>query len=384
MNFDFSPEQHALRDAARRFFAERVAFDDLRRRHDAGDGQLFDPALWKAMAGLGWLGAAIPEDLGGAGLGVLELCVLAEEAGRCLAPVPLVLSSGVAAEAIRRHGSEAQQQRLLPRIADGSLLATLAIAEGPGATQPGRLQASYSPASGTLNGRKLPVPCAAEAGVALVACRVGEDRKATGFALVDLSQPGVRITPLDHFDPFRTQAQVDFVDAKAEPLGAPMQDAALLDAIIDRAAVLTAFEQLGGADACLQMARDYALERRVFARAIGSFQAIKHRLADMATKIELARSNAWFAAWALGQVDAGTPDTVPGGFPLAAATARISAGEAFDFASRENLQIHGGAGFTWEGNCHPYYSRARNLAVWLGGEPVWAQRLVAALGAAAH
>lgn len=380
MNFDFSPEQHALRDSARRFFAERVGFDDLRRRCAGGDAHLFDAALWKSMAGMGWLGAAVPEVHGGSGLGVTELCVLAEEAGRCLAPVPFVLSAGVVAEAIRCHGSDDQRRRLLPRLASGELVATFAVAEGPGKTGVERIEARYSPATGRVSGIKLPVPAAHEARLALVACKVQTVPASSVLVLVDLQEPGVRTTALQRFDPFRTQGQVAFEDVQAEPLGAVTTQAQSIDAILDRAAVLTAFEQLGGADACLEMARAYALERRVFARPIGSFQAIKHRLADMAAKIELARSNAWFAAWALEQADAGTPEAVPGGVALAAATARISAGEAFDFASRENLQIHGGMGFTWEGNCHPYYTRARHLAVWLGGEPVWAQRLVRALG----
>lgn len=376
MNFDFSPEQQALRDAARRFLAARVSFDDLRQRHAAGDGALFDAALWQDMAGLGWLGAAIPEQYGGTGLGVTELGVLAEECGRCLAPVPFVLSAGVVAEAIRCHGSAEQQHRYLPALASGALVATLAVAEGPGRTQPGDLQARFMPATGRLQGRKLPVPAMQDAGLALVACRADGDQAATRLVLVDLQQPGVQRTALEHFDPFRTQGRLDFADVVAEPLPGGTD---ALDAVLDRAAVLTAFEQIGGADACLAMACGYAEERRVFARPIGSFQAIQHRLADMAAKIELARSNAWFAVWALEQHDAGTPEAVPGGLALAAATARISASGAYDFASRENLQIHGGTGFTWEGNCHPFYTRARYLAVWLGGESAWAQRLVRAL-----
>lgn len=384
MNFDFSPEQHALRESARRFFAERVGFDDLRRRHADGDAQLFDAALWEAMAGFGWLGAAVPEAYGGTGLGVTELCVLAEEAGRCLAPVPFVFSTGVVAEAIRCHGADAQRRFHLPRLARGESVGAFAVAEGPGGTGVERLQPSYRPATGRLTCVKLPVLSALEADLALVVCKAQTPGSPGMLVLADLRQSGVRITPLQRFDPFRTQARIEFVDAEVEPLGEAPALPQAIDAVLDRAAVLTAFEQLGGATACLDMACAYALERRVFARPIGGFQAIRHRLADMVAKIELARSNAWFAAWALEQVDAGTPEAVPGVLALAAATARISAGEAFDFASRENLQIHGGAGFTWEGNCHPYYTRARQLAVWLGSEQVWARRLVTALGGAAQ
>ena len=378
MNFDFSDEQHELRNAARRFFAERVQFDDLRRRADAGDDELFDAALWRDMAGLGWLGAAIPESLGGSGQGALDLCVLAEEFGRSIAPVPFVLSTCVVAEAIRRHGSATQCGRYLAPIARGELIATFALAKGPAQSATARGAAVYSTATGRLNGTKLPVPEAARAGVALVACHADSSTGPIMLALVDLPQPGVSVKPVQHFDPFRAQARVEFTDAVAVPLGdAP--DVAVLESILDHAAIYTAFEQVGGASACLDMACRYALERRVFARPIGSFQAIKHRLADMATKIELARSNAYFAAWALQQQNEGNGSEVPGGIGLAAATARVSAGEAFDFAARENLQVHGGTGYTWEGNCHPYYTRARALSTWLGGNAMWSERLVAAL-----
>lgn len=380
MNFDFSPEQHALRDTARRLFAERVGFDALRRRHEQGDACLLDAELWRTMADLGWLGAAIPTQYGGAGQGAVELCVLAEEIGHCLAPVPFVLSSGLVAEAIRCHGTEAQRQHYLPALSSGERIGTFALVEGPGKTDISRIKTTYSPSTGLLNGVKLPVPAVPEANLALVVCQADQTGSPPTLALVDLRQAAVRAMPLQRFDPFRTQARLEFCDAAAEPLGGSMPGPAVLDALFDRAAVLTAFEQIGGASACLEMAREWALQRRVFARPIGSFQAIKHRLADMAVKIELARSNAWFAAWALEQVDAGLAEAIPGGFPLAAATARIAASEAFDFASRENLQIHGGIGFTWDANCHPYYTRARHLAVLLGGEPVWTQRLISALG----
>ena len=382
MNFDFSDEQHELRSTARKFFTERVQFDDLRRRadaSDAGDDELFDAALWRDMAKLGWLGAAIPDALGGAGLGALELCVLAEEFGRSIAPVPFVLSTCVVAEAIRRYGTKAQCERYLEPIARGDLIATFALAKGPTGSSTARSASVYSTATGHLKGAKLPVLDATRAGVALVACHADSSNGPVMLALVDLPQPGVTITPIQHFDPFRAQARVEFHDAVATPLGDALPDVAVLESILDQAAIYTAFEQVGGASACLDMACAYALERRVFARPIGSFQAIKHRLADMATKIELARSNAYFAAWALQQQNDGKASDIPGGMALAAATARVSASEAFDYAARENQQVHGGMGYTWEANCHPYYTRAKALSTWLGGNAYWSKRLIAAL-----
>jgi alkylation response protein AidB-like acyl-CoA dehydrogenase len=185
--------------------------------------------------------------------------------------------------------------------------------------------------------------------------------------LVDGTAPGVAFERLPGFDQLRGGWVLDLVDAPCERLGDDDVEAALTE-MFDRAAVLTAFEQIGGADACLEMARGYAIERRAFGRAIGSFQAIKHKLADMLTNIELARSNAYYAAWALANNAADKS--------LAAATARVSATEAYEFAARENMQVHGGISFTWEANCHFHYRRSRLLALSLGASSHWYNRII--------
>jgi alkylation response protein AidB-like acyl-CoA dehydrogenase len=174
-------------------------------------------------------------------------------------------------------------------------------------------------------------------------------------------------------DPTRSHAQIVFQGAAAEPLGAPGDGWSLLERVFDRAAVLIAFEQLGGADRALEMARDYALERFAFGRPIGSLQAIKHMLADMYVSATLARSNAYYGAWALS--------TGAGELAQAAATARVSATQAFQLCARNNIQVHGGMGFTWEFDCHLYYRRSNLLALSLGALSLWEDRLIEQLRA---
>ena len=189
--------------------------------------------------------------------------------------------------------------------------------------------------------------------------------------LVDLDSPDVVRALVATIDPTRRHARIDFAAAAAEPLGARGQAAAVIEAAHDRAAVLFAFEQLGGADRALEMARDYAIERRAFGRAIGSFQAIKHMLANMYVATTLARSNCYYGAWALSHNAAE--------LPLAAATARVSATQADRQCARDAIQVHGGMGFTWEADCHLRYRRANLLAVALGALPKWEDRLILSL-----
>jgi alkylation response protein AidB-like acyl-CoA dehydrogenase len=309
---------------------------------------------------MGWIGAAIPEEYGGAGLGHEGLCVLAEEIGRVVAPVPFGSTAYLAGEAILTAGSEAQKQDLLPKLADGTLIGCLALSEGTGHPDPAAIKARVS--GGRLTGTKWPV---ADGGIADIAVVVARDEAGQiGLFLATLTD--AQRSDLRTLDPTRNQARLDFGNAPVERLGRGGWEQ--VQRVLDRAAVLVAFEQVGGAEACLHMARDYALERFAFGRPIGSFQAIKHKLADMYVALELARSNAYYGAWALG-ADASD-------LPLAAATARVSATEAFHRASKENIQTHGGIGFTWAVDCHLFYRRSKQLAVGLGSLPFWQDRLV--------
>ncbi|MBR1204755.1 MULTISPECIES: acyl-CoA dehydrogenase family protein [unclassified Bradyrhizobium] len=366
MNFDFSDEQKQMRDEARKYLAEQCPPKAVR---EVLDGKVpYDKALWKGLAEMGFLGVAIPEKFGGAGAGHLELCVIAEEMGRALAPVPFSSTVYLAAEAILIAGSDAQKQKWLPKIASGDAIGTLALFEGKGNPSPKAVKVTAN--GGVLNGVKKPVADGAIADFAVVAARTGSSGRESDISLfiVDLKAGGVAVKSLTNIDLTRGQAEITFKDAKAEPLGAAGEGWSVITQVLDRAAVLMAFEQVGGADRALEMGRDYALDRIAFGRPIGSFQAVKHMLADMYVSATLARSNCYYGAWALS--------TNAGELPEAAAAARISATQAFQHCAKNNIQVHGGMGFTWEFDCHMYYRRANAVALGLGSLSYWEDALI--------
>lgn len=371
MEFDFSPEQKQLKDQVRRFLADRCDRTAVRAVLDGP--QSHDQALWQGLGELGYLGATIPEAYGGLGAGYLEACVIAEELGCAVAPVPYSSSIALAAECLMLAGSEAQKQRYLPRLASGESIGTLAMAEGTGRVNAASIatQALGDGDSVRLTGTKTAVADGDIAEFAVVGAN--DSSGAMGLYLVDLSSAGVSRSSVATIDPTRSHARIGFENAPAERLGAAHDGWRLLEQVYDRAAVLIAFEQIGGADRALEMARDYALERFAFGRPIGSMQAIKHMLADMYVSATLARSNAYYGAWALS-TDA--PE-----LPQAAATARVSATQAFQHCARNNIQVHGGMGFTWAFDCHLYYRRANLLALSLGALSTWEDRLIGQLRA---
>jgi acyl-CoA dehydrogenase len=363
MNFALSDEQVMLAEQVRTLLAKRSTPDRLRQLIDAGEE--WDEPLWRELAHLGFLGAAIAEEYGGLGLSELELAVISEELGRANTALPFFSSVVLAATAIRLAGSAKQKAEWLPQIASGKTVATFAYAEGGGGLDIERLVTRF--ANGRIGGVKTVV---ADAGVAQVAVVLTTD----GLVLVRLDQPGVTRLRLDSFDQLRAHYSLTFADADAELLDGAAPDADILAELFDRAAVQAAFEGVGGAEACLGMARDYAMERRIFGRSLASYQAIKHKLADVLVGIELARSSAYYGAWAA--VHSASE------LPAAAAAARIVAVNAFEQAARENIQVHGGIGYTFEGNCHFYYRRERTLALSLGDRERWADQLIATLPAA--
>ena len=367
MNFDFSDDQKFLRDEARKFLEAQCTSAHVRAVLD-DENMSHNDDVWKKIVEMGWLGAAIPEEYGGLGLGMLELCVIAEELGRVLAPVPFGSSAFFFAEALKLAGSEDQKLALLPKVADGSLVGCIAISEGPGEIKTGNIATRLK--DGTISGKKIPVT---DGDIATHAVVLVKDGSGESLVIVDLNQSGVSRTPIKTLEPTRSHATISFDGAEAELLGEAGNGMTLLDQINDRAAVLIAFEQLGGASRCLEMANAYAKERVAFGRAIGGNQAIKHKLADMYVKNEVARSNAYYGAWALSSNAAELPE--------AAAAARVAASEAFWFASKENIQTHGGMGFTWEVDCHLFYRRAKLLSVQAGSPAVWKEKLVSALEA---
>lgn len=352
MNFDLSDEQKMLGEQARALLGDLSSFDRLRSLIDAGAE--WDEVLWRALAEMGFLGVTIPEQYGGLGLGALDLGVIMEALGGANAAVPYMSSIVLAAEAIRLAGSDAQKAEWLPRIASGETIASFAYAEGAGPV----FATGATLEGARLSGVKTPVADAGIAHLAVVLVAGGS------FALVALDQPGVERTRLESFDQLRPHYRIAFEGAAAEA----MPGTGKLDRLIEQAAVISAFEAVGAAQACLTMARDYAMERQIFGRPLAGYQAIKHKLADVAVATELARSNAYFGGWAA--------ESSPDDLPAAAAAARLSGIKCFEMAARENLQVHGGIGYTFEANCHFYYRRERMLAVHLGNRGFWADRLL--------
>ncbi len=362
MNFDFSDDQKFLRTEVRKFLEANCPSARIRKVLD-DDGKAYDAELWQAVVKQGWLGTAIPERFGGLGLSYLELCVIAEELGRVVAPIPFSSTIGFLAEAVMLFGSEEQKSELLPKIAAGEVIGCLAASEGPGVLAAHALQTSVRDAK--VTGTKMPV---ADGDIATLALVLAHEDGRPGLYLVDLDGEGVSRAALKTLDPTRDAARLVLTQAPARRLGHAGEGFAILEQILDRAAVLIAFEQCGGADRCLEMAKDYALARYAFGRLIGSYQAIKHKLADVYVKNTLARSHAYYGAWAL--------NTHAPELPIAAAAARIAGSDAFWFASKENIQTHGGIGFTWEMDCHLYYRRSQQLGLVAGAPKIWKERLV--------
>jgi len=365
MNFDFSDDQKFLGNEARKFLDTqcttahvREVLDDEAVSHHAG--------VWNKVVEMGWLGTAIPEEHGGLGLGMLELCVLAEEMGRALAPVPFASTAYFFTEALKLAAAEDIKSAVLPGIMGGEVVGCYASSEGPGAVKASNLTTKFD---GTkITGTKIPVT---DGDIATHAVVLAKEGSGASLVLVDLAGAGVTRKPVKTLEPTRSHAEIVFDGAEGTRIGEAGAGEARHEALMDRVAVLLAFEQLGGASRCLEMANQYAKERYAFGKPIGGNQAIKHKLADMYVKNEVARSNCYYGAWALSTDAAELPE--------AAAAARLAASEAYWYASKENIQTHGGMGFTWEVDCHLFYRRAKLLAVQAGAPPVWKEKLVSAL-----
>src|SRR5262249_35384428 len=288
MNFDFSDDQKLLKEQVRKFLADKCPTKVVRRVLDGQEA--YAAEVWQGLVDLGVPATTIPEEHGGLGLSPLELCVIAEEIGRAAAPVPFDTSVVLATEALKLAGSEAQKKKWLPELASGKAIGTLAVAEGAQPPKPRNTLTTFG--GGRLNGRQVPVADGDSATFAVVLAK-------TSLVLVDLGQAAVARKRVETIDPARKHAELTFNDAAAELLGAEGEGWRLLERLYDSAAIYFAFAQVGGAEAAMWMARDYALQRQAFGRLIGSYQAIKHKLADCYVKLELARSNAYYAAMML-------------------------------------------------------------------------------------
>ena len=369
MNLVLNEEQEELQATVRRFLADRSPLSRVREVMETPEGR--DAALWERMAGdLGLQGLTVPEAYGGAGLGQVELSVVMEELGAALTPSPYLASAVLAATALLATDDVEARRDLLPGIAGGTTVATVAVAEDGRGWDAGGTAARATLEDGrwVLDGAKTLVPDGALADLVLVAARTGDE---LGLFAVEGGAPGLTRANLAGLDPTRRLARLELARTPARRLVS--EDAAgALRHTLDLAAVALAAEQLGGLQRCLDLSVAYAKARYQFGRAIGSFQAVKHLLADMHVAMELSRSALRYAAWAA--------DEAPDELPVAAGLARDACSEAFFRVAADTIQVHGGIGFTWEHDAHLYYRRAKSSQLLFGGPRLERARLADRLG----
>jgi alkylation response protein AidB-like acyl-CoA dehydrogenase len=368
-------EQEELRSSVRRFLADRVPMTAVRDLMEAADGG--DPAVWK-LAGdqLGLQGIAIPEEYGGSGFSFAEQAIVLEELGAALYGGPYLASAVLAANALLASADEAAKEAYLPGIASGELIATLAFTEEDGSWEPTatRLSATAaadsSPGDGwRLDGHKSFVLDGHTAGLILV---VG--RTAAGLSLFAVSSdaPGLVRTALPTLDQTRKLARLDFDGVPAKLVGTDGAAEALLTRTLEIGVIAQAAEQLGGAQRAMDMAVEYLKVRHQFGRPIGSFQALKHRCADLLLEVESLRSAVQYAAAAVAE---DSPEV-----PAVAALTKAYASDVYFHVAAENIQMHGGIGFTWEHDAHLYFKRAKASELFLGDATLHRERLAAKIG----
>ena len=406
MNFAFSDEQEELRASVRRFLSEKSPETEVRRLMDTTEG--YDPAVWSQMADqLGLQSLTIPEEFGGSGFTYVELLVVLEEMGAALLCAPFFSSVALAANALLTSGDDEAKKSYLPGIASGETIATLAITEDNGKWDFSGIEckAAQSGDGWVLNGHKMFVLDGHVANLVIVAARSakgvslfavqGDAPGLTRAALPTMDQtrkqarlefsdtPAVLIgadgdaagltrTPLPTMDQTRKQARLEFSDTPAILVGSDGAAEAALSKTLDLAAVALAAEQVGGAQHVLDASVEYAKTRIQFGRPIGSFQAIKHKCADMLLEVESAKSAAYYAGWAAAE----DSDELP----VVASLAKSYCSEAYFHAAAENIQIHGGIGFTWEHPAHLYFKRAKSSELFLGDAAYHRERLAARIG----
>jgi len=366
VNFAFSEEQEELRRIVRSFLEDKSPETEVRRLMETTEG--YDPSVWSQMGEqLGLQGLIVPEEFGGSGYSYIELIVVLEEMGRALLCAPFFSTVALAANTLIHSGDAAAQATHLPGIASGETIATLAFTEENGRwDEAGITMAATASADGwTLSGTKMYVLDGHTANLVLVAARTG-----AGVSLfaVDADAAGLVRTPLATMDQTRKQARLEFSDTPATLIGTEGAGWSVLERVLDLAAVALAAEQVGGAQQCLDMSVEYAKVRVQFGRPIGSFQAIKHKCADMLLEVESAKSAAYYAGWCAAELNDELPSV--------ASLAKAYCSEAYFHASAENIQIHGGIGFTWEHPAHLYFKRAKSSEL-LFGDPVYHRELLA-------
>ena len=361
MQFTFTDEQEEFRLIVRRFMDDKSPCTEVRKLMDSEQG--YDAAVWKQLSEeLGLPGIHIPEAYGGQGFGFVELCIVLEEMGRALFCAPYFSATALAATTIIHAGTEEQKLALLPGIASGQTLATLALSEANQDWLPANTELSATPAADNylLNGEKSYVLDGHIADLLIVVARTPGSTGNDGLSLFTVSAdaPGLNRRLLKTLDPTRKLAHITFKQTPATLLGELNAGGDTLPHILDLAAVALASEMVGGAQMMLQSALDYAQLRMQFGRLIGSFQAIKHKCADILLDVELAKSTAYYAAAAAAEQ---APD-----LPAVASLSKAYAADTYMKSAAECLQIHGGIGFTWENDTHLYFKRAKSSEVFLG------------------
>ncbi|HJT37023.1 MAG TPA: acyl-CoA dehydrogenase family protein [Actinomycetota bacterium] len=367
MNFTFSEEQEELRRTIRRFLDDKSPSTEVRRLMETPEG--YDEAVWKQMAQeLGLQALEIPEEYGGQGFSFVELGIVLEEMGRALLCAPFFSTVAVAANAILNAGTEEQKKALLPGIASGETIATLALGEPDRGWTAEDI--TLEAKDGVLNGVKTYVIDGATANLIVVAAR--EPGGGISLYTVRGDAEGLSRSTLEALDLTRKLAKLEFSNVEGELLGEKGNAWPALQRTLDHAAVALAAEMCGGAQRCLDMAVQYAKDRVQFGRPIGSFQAIKHKCADMLLEVESAKTATYYALWVAAADD---PE-----LPVAAPMAKAYAADAFFKAARDNIQVHGGIGFTWEHDAHLYYRRAKSDELMFGDAPYHRELLAQRLG----
>jgi alkylation response protein AidB-like acyl-CoA dehydrogenase len=374
VNFAFTEEQEELRETARAFLAENARSEQVRAAMESERG--WDDGLWKQLgAELGWTAVHIPEAYGGLGLGYVELVALLEIMGEHVVASPYFATLALAANALLVAGSEEQKGQWLPAIAEGECTATLAWTEANGRWDARGIEATCEVDGDdyVLRGSKRYVVDGHLADLLVVAARApgSEGEQGVSLFVVEGDAVGLERKALPTVDQTRRQAELALGDVRvpaAARLGAAGEGVPLLAKTLDLAAIALAAEQVGGAQRCLDMAVEYAKERVQFGRPIGSFQAIKHKCADRMVDVESARSAVYYAACVAAEDGAELPQV--------ASLAKAYCSDAYFRCAADNIQIHGGVGFTWEYDCHLYFKRAKASETFLG-DPAYHRELVA-------
>lgn len=375
MKLVLDAEQEDLRAAVRKFLSDKAPSERVRAVMAGGpdEGPGHDPAVWSGLAAQGVLGLVVPEELGGAGAGHVERAIVAEELGRALTPVPFLASAVLATDALLALDDDAARTELLPRLAAGELVGTVAVAERGGEWDRtgGATTATERDGRWELTGTKTPVLAGDTADVVLVVARTPDG---PGWFAVDAGADGLTATRLSGLDPTRRVARLEFDATPARRLATEdaTAAAAAVDLVADLAAVALAAEQTGALARAMELTVDYAKVRVQFGRPIGSYQAVKHGCADMYSAWEHAVSVLRYAAW--------TADHDRAELPLAASLAQTYLGPAAFTTATGMVQYHGGVGYTWEHDAHLYYKRAKSAEQLLGPPSAHRARLADRLG----